>query len=235
MKLPQRATVTGMERLLPIFPLGLVAFPGMTLPLHVFEERYRALVRDLLTLEDPDDRVFGVVAIREGYEVGSFEARSMYRTGTLMQLRTCERYDDGRYDISCLGRGRMRVLETDTDRPYLRADVALVVTPEEEPDAVTSEARTTLAVFEEYRSAVSELRGDEVMTGTLPADPELLSYALAATCSLPLVDRQHLLEAPSTSERLGLLRRQLRGELRAMRALPSLPATEVARSGWSPN
>jgi Lon protease-like protein len=224
-----------MERLLPIFPLGLVAFPGMTLPLHVFEERYRALVRDLLAVDDPDDRVFGVVAIREGYEVGSFEARSMYRTGCLMHLRVVEAYPDGRYDISSVGRGRMRVLDTDVDRAYLRAEVAVMTTPAEEAGLVAAEAAGALAVFEEYRSVVSELRGDEVMSGTLPADPELLSYALAATCSLPLVDRQHLLEAPSTSERLGLLRRQLRAELRAMKALPSLPATEVARSGWSPN
>jgi Lon protease-like protein len=224
-----------MERLLPIFPLGLVAFPGMTLPLHVFEERYRALVRDLLAIEDPDDRVFGVVAIREGYEVGSFEARSMYRTGCLMQLRVAEAYPDGRFDISSVGRGRVRVMDTDSDKPYLRAEVALVTAPDEAPETLAAEAAATLAVFTEYRSAVSELRGDEVMTGTLPAEPELLSYALAATCSLPLVDRQHLLEATGTSDRLGLLRRQLRGELRAMRALPSLPATEVARSGWSPN
>ncbi len=235
MKPKRGATVAGMERLLPIFPLGLVAFPGMTLPLHVFEDRYRALVRDLLAVEDPDDRVFGVVAIREGYEVGSFEARSMYRTGCLMQLRVAEAYPDGRFDISCVGRGRVRVLDTDADLPYLRADVALVSTPAEDELFLAHEAARALAVFEEYRSTVAELRGGEVMAGTLPAEPELMSYALAATCSLPLVDRQHLLEAPSTSERLGLLRRQLRAELRAMRALPSLPATEVARSGWSPN
>jgi Lon protease-like protein len=224
-----------MERLLPIFPLGLVAFPGMTLPLHVFEDRYRALVRDLLTIEDPEDRLFGVVAIREGYEVGSFEARSMYRTGCLMQLRVVSPYPDGRYDISSVGRGRVRVLDTDAERSYLRADVAIVATPEEEPAVLEVEAARALAVFQEYRQVVSDLRGDEVMAGTLPAEPELMSYALAATASLPLVDRQHLLEAPSTSERLGLLRRQLRAELRAMKALPSLPATEVARSGWSPN
>jgi len=207
----------------------------MTRPLHVCEDRYRALVRDLLSGEDPEDRVFGVGAIRECYEVGACEARSMFRAGTLMHLRVVEAYDDGRFDISCVGRGRMRVIDTDADLPYLRAEVALVTTPEEEPGSTALEAARALAVFEAYRSTVSELRGDEVMTGTMPADPELLSYALAATCSLPLADRQHLLEAPSTSERLGLLRRQLRAELRAMRALPSLPATEVARSGWNPN
>jgi hypothetical protein len=73
------------------------------------------------------------------------------------------------------------------------------------------------------------------MTGSLPRDPELLSYALAATCSLTLPERQQLLESPTTLERLGLLRRLMRQELRAMAAVPSLPATEVARSAWSPN
>jgi Lon protease-like protein len=224
-----------MERLLPIFPLGLVAFPGMTLPLHVFEERYRALVRDLLAIPDPEARMFGVVAIREGYEVGTFEAKSMYRTGCLMRLDAHQPYPDGRFDISSVGRGRVRVLDTDTDKPYLRAQVALVTNPAEDPGQLAAEAMSTIAVFQEYRATISELRDDEVMTGTLPADPELLSYALAATCALPLVDRQHLLEAAGTADRLGLLRRQMRAELRAMRALPSLPATEVARSGWNPN
>ena len=73
------------------------------------------------------------------------------------------------------------------------------------------------------------------MTGTLPRDPELLSYVLASTCSLTLRERQQLLESPTTHERLGLLRRLMRREIGAMNAIPSLPATEVARSGWSPN
>src|SRR3954449_6958301 len=112
-----------MAELLPIFPLNVVAFPGMTVPLHIFEERYRALVRHLLTLPGPADRLFGIVAIREGYEVGSHEARSMYRTGCVVQLTTAEEYDDGRFDIAAVGRHRMRVMETDTEEAYLRARV----------------------------------------------------------------------------------------------------------------
>ncbi len=82
---------------------------------------------------------------------------------------------------------------------------------------------------------MSALRGGEVMTGGLPRDPELLSYVLSATCSLTLPERQQLLESPTTPERLAHLRRLLHRELHAIRAVPSLPATEVARSGWSPN
>jgi uncharacterized protein len=221
--------------LLPIFPLNVVAFPGMSVPLHIFEERYRALVRHLLALPDPAERLFVIVTIREGYEVGNHEARSMYRTGCLMQLTQAEPYEDGRFDVVAVGRTRVRVVATDATEAFLRAEVESQEAVEEPSPDTAREAARALAAFGDYRAAVSRLRGDDVMTGPLPRDPEMLSYVLAATCSLTLPERQQLLEAPSTVERLGLLRRLMRRELRAMAAIPSLPATEVARSGWNPN
>jgi uncharacterized protein len=221
--------------LLPLFPLNVVAFPGMSVPLHIFEDRYQALVRHLLTVADPADRVFGIVTIREGYEVGNHEARSMYRTGCLMQLTEAEPYDDGRFDVVAVGRGRVRVVATETSAPFLRAEVQHLDDPQEPTPETAREAARALALFGDYRTAVSTLRGDDVMTGPLPRDPEMLSYVLASTCSLTLPERQQLLESPSTEERLGLLRRLMRRELQAMAAVPSLPATEVARSGWNPN
>ena len=224
-----------MTQTLPIFPLGLVAFPGMTVPLHVFEDRYRAMVRHLLAIDEPEDRVFGIVAIREGYEVGGHEARSMYRTGCVMRLSTVSEYDDGRFDLAAVGIHRMRVVGTDTKGPFVRAEVEPIA-GEEKPSVETArEAAHALATFAEYRDLVGELRGGEVMSGGLPRDPEMLSYVLASTCSLTLRERQQLLESPTTQERLGLLRRLMRREIGAMTAIPSLPATEVARSGWSPN
>ena len=97
------------------------------------------------------------------------------------------------------------------------------------------EAEKTRATFEEYRRRLSELRGDDVLDGDLPRDPEFLSYALAATCLLTLQERQELLEAANPLDRLVMLRHALREEMRAMTAVPSLPATEVARTSWSPN
>ncbi len=224
-----------MSDLVPLFPLNVVAFPGMTVPLHVFEDRYRALVRHLLAVPDPADRVFGIVTIREGYEVGNHEARSMYRTGCLMQLTEAEPYDDGRFDVVAVGRHRVRVLATDASEPFLRAELTPLDGDEGlSPDSAREAARA-LAVFSDYRTAVSAMRGDDVMTGPLPRDPEMLSYVLASTCALTLPERQQLLESPTTAERLGLLRRLMRRELQAMAAIPSLPATEVARSGWNPN
>lgn len=217
----------------PLFPLSTVVFPGVSLPLHVFEERYRTLVRELLEVEQVFDRVFGVVAIREGYEVGDHGAQSVHRVGTLVQLSEVHPYDDGRFDIEVIGRERLRVLEHDASGPFLRGQVTLL--PDGEEEGAAEEAAHTLEVFETYRARLSDLRGGPVLVGELPRDPAYLSYALASTCLLTLPQRQELLEAEGATDRLRALRGLLREEMRAMRALPSLPATEVARTRWSPN
>lgn len=217
----------------PLFPLNAVVFPGVGTALHVFEDRYRTLVRELLQVESVFDRVFGILAIREGYEVGAHGMQSAHRVGTLVQLTEATAYDDGRFDIELLGRQRLRVLDWDSSGPYLRGEVELLADADE-PDGAT-EARAALAVFETYRERLSELRGGPVLAGEMPRDPAYLSYALASTCLLTLPQRQALLEADSAQLRLGMIRRTLHEEMRAMRALPSLPATEVARTRWSPN
>jgi Lon protease-like protein len=217
----------------PLFPLNTVVFPGVATPMHVFEERYRTMVRELLALETGFDRVFGIVAIREGYEVGAHGAQSVHRVGSLVQLTEARPYDDGRFDIEVIGRERLRVLAHDSTGPYLRGEVTLL--PDEDEPEAAAEAERTLAVFETYRQRLSDLRGGPVLVGNMPRDPAYLSYALASTCLLTLPQRQALLEIDSATERLGTLRRTLHEEMRAMRALPSLPATEVARTRWSPN
>ncbi|MDQ6936053.1 MAG: LON peptidase substrate-binding domain-containing protein [Actinomycetota bacterium] len=217
----------------PVFPLNVVMFPGVVTPLHIFEDRYRSMVRDLLAIETPAQRLFGVVAIREGYEVGDHGMQSAHRVGTLVQLTATEPYDDGTYDIEVTGRQRLRMDRMDTRGEYFTAEVELLG-DSDGPDA-REEAALTLATFERYRDMLSELRGDSVLVGTMPTDPAYLSYSLAASCLLTLPQRQQLLEADNARERLGMLRRSLLDEMRAMRALPSLPATEVARTRWSPN
>jgi Lon protease-like protein len=220
----------------PVFPLNTVLFPGVVAPLHVFEDRYRALMRDLLAEPEARDRVFAVVAIREGYEVGEHGRQSLHRIGTLVQLTEAERYEDGRYDIEVTGRQRIVLDEVETSGEYLRAHGDLIIDDAavEDPAAADDAART-LAAFETYRTELSELRGGPVLAGPLPDDPIYLSYSLAATCLLSQNERQALLEAQDARTRLRMLRQSLREEMRAMRAVPSLPATEVARTKWSPN
>ena len=219
---------------LPMFPLNTVLFPGVSMPLHVFEDRYRALVHHLLSISDKSLRVFGIVAIREGYEVGSHGIRSVHRVGCVAQMTSVEPHPDGRFDIEVVGRQRLRLNGMDTSGRYLVGDVDLL----SEGKTTTldvEEAERALGTFESYRGRLSEMRGDDVLDGDLPRDPEYLSYSLAATCLLTLRERQELLETDTARERLILLRHSLYEEMRAMRAIPSLPATEVARTSWSPN
>ncbi len=222
-----------MTESLPLFPLNTVLFPGVSVPLHVFEDRYRALVHQLLRIEDPADRLFGSVAIREGYEVGERGGQSLHRIGCLLQLTEVDAHDDGTFDIVAVGRARLRLDSLDTSGPYLagRIDVMPEVSDEVDP-LIAERARLT---FERYRETLSELRGEEVLAGPLPRDPTYLSWSLAATCLLTLKERQSLLEADDASVRLAMVTGMLRDELEAMSAIPSLPATEVARTGWSPN
>jgi uncharacterized protein len=223
---------------LPIFPLSTVVFPGVTVPLHVFEDRYRALVHHLLTIPDKSLRLFGIVAIREGYEVGRHGAQSVHRVGCVVQMTSVDPYPDGRFDIEVVGRQRLRLDGLDTSGPYLVGDVETVSgdrLSSRETEHANAEAARTLATFEEYRRRLSDLRGDDVLGGEIPHDPEYLSYSLAATCLLTLRERQALLEADTSLDRLVTLRHALHEEMRAMRAIPSLPATEVARTAWSPN
>src|ERR1043166_4285938 len=106
-----------MAEKLPLFPLGTVLFPGLVLPLHIFEERYRRLVRGLLGESGPDE--FGVVAIRKGRETGIDGVSSLYEVGCTATLRQVDSRDDGRFDLVTLGTQRFRLLGLDDSLPSL--------------------------------------------------------------------------------------------------------------------
>jgi len=220
---------------LPIFPLNAVVFPGVTVPLHVFEDRYRALVHHLLTISDKPQRLFGIVAVREGYEVGRHGVASVHRVGCVVQMTSVDPYPDGRFDIEVVGRRRLRLEELDASGSYLVGDVETLPEQCRSSPETDAEALRTTETFAVYRRRLSALRGGDVLEGDMPRDPEYLSYTLAATCLLTLSERQELLEMSSPSDRLVMLRLAMTEEMRAMRAVPSLPATEVARTAWSPN
>ena len=122
-----------------------------------------------------------------------------------------------------------------TSGEFLVGDVEMLTERTAKGSDAAHEAARAYATFEEYRRRLSQMRGGDVLDGDLPRDPEFLSYSLAATCLLTMAERQALLEADTPLDRLVMLRFALREEMRAMRAIPSLPATEVARTSWSPN
>lgn len=221
-----------MTDTLPMFPLNTVLFPGVTLPLHVFEERYRALVQHLLTIPDPADRLFGTVAIREGYEVGDHGAQSLYRVGVRMQLNEVESNEDGTFEIVATARDRIVLGGLETTGEF--AQGAVTDSPDDPDEGTPALHDRARATFTAYRAAVSEMQGT-TFSGSLPRDPGYLSWTIAALTPLPMAERQALLEAESAGARLELVTRFLREELRAINVIPSLPATDVARTAWSPN
>lgn len=213
-----------MAEPLPLFPLGhTVLFPGVVLPLHVFEERYRELVRSLVELPEGSRRRFGVVAIRQGWEVGEDAVSALYALGCVAELRRVSRYPDGRYDIVTVGTDRFRLLSVDREsRPYLVGSVDRL--PAEPPaTGVAALADAVGALFAEYVDAAAGLQGRLTDEAELPGEPAELAYAVAAAAVLTLEDRQALLEAETTRARLRAELRMLKRETTMVRRLQALP------------
>jgi Lon protease-like protein len=204
----------------------------MSVPLRVFEDRYRALVHHLLRVEDPTERVFGSVGIREGYEVGEHGAQWLFRVGCRVKMTEVEANADGTFELVAVGLDRIELERLDTTGAYPVGHVTPLVEHEVAvPEPVTVRARRT---YDAYCDALLEIDRDPPATD-LPRDPAYLSWALAALAPLTLSQRQLLLEAEDTADRLMMVADVLRTEVRTMKVLPSLPATEIARTRWSPN
>ncbi|MFM7212866.1 MAG: LON peptidase substrate-binding domain-containing protein [Actinomycetota bacterium] len=214
-------------QLLPLFPLATVLVPGLVLPLHIFEPRYRQLVSDLQALPE-DDREFVVVAIRDGREVGTDGARALFDVGTVTSVREVSPLDDGRFDIVTVGTRRVRIGELDTSLPYLRATVTDL--PEESGGDTEPLAAAVAEQFVEYRSMFTDDDGS-----SLPDDPRVLSYLVAAAVVIDLPQRQDLLAAFTDADRLRAELAFLRRETSLIAALPSLPAVDLIRDEPSPN
>ncbi|MBU6201584.1 MAG: LON peptidase substrate-binding domain-containing protein [Acidobacteria bacterium] len=145
--------------ILPVFPLGCTLLPGGRLPLHVFEDRYRSMVVDVLAADDP---VFGVVLIERGSEVGGGEVRGAH--GTVARVLQCRRFADGRYALVAGGTTRFEVESWADGLPYPAASVRLV------PDSPVDEC---VDVVERLRGEVRSVNALAVECGSAGGDLEL--------------------------------------------------------------
>lgn len=236
-----------MTARLPLFPLGTVLFPGLVLPLHIFEPRYRDLVRDLQALPAEQAREFAVVAIQRGWEVDAdgagdapapvtSAALTLHEVGCTAEVRQVTELPDGRFDLVTVGRRRFRITRVDpTAASYLVAEVEWQPEPGGQEEAADLLAPRVLASFRQYLGLLRDSRAvgspaaDEVGE-QLPEDPTVLSHLVAATAALTLDDRQRLLAARDTAARLRAELRLLAREsalLRQVRAVP-VPLSELA-------
>ncbi len=222
-----------------MFPLGTVLFPGLVLPLHIFEERYRALVRHLVALPEGAPREFGVVAIRAGWEAapagppGRFGLTAgevtLHEVGCTAELRQVTELADGGFDIVTVGRRRFRLAEVDhSAEPYLTAEVEWLPEPGGPDETADLLAARVISVFRQYLGLIRP--DQQEISEQLPEDPTVLSHLVAATAALTVDDRQRLLAIDDTAARLRAELRLLNREtalLRQVRAVP-VPLSELA-------
>ncbi len=222
-----------MTRTLPLFPLGSVLYPGLLLPLHVFEERYRRLVHDLMA--EPEPRCFGVIAIREGRETGVNGVSALYEIGCTATVRQVIEHPDGRFYLVTSGTQRFRLAALDRSGPYLRGEVDLL--PEDTGDhmAARQAARAVQSGFRDYLDALAARGATKVTTLGLPDEPVQLSYLVAASVIADLSDKQALLAQPDALRRLTSERALLSRENAMLRSLTSTPAPELRYTPYSPN
>lgn len=212
---------------LPLFPLGTVLVPGLVLPLNVFEPRYTRLVADLM--EGPQERrVFGVIAIKEGHEVGVTGARALYPVGCTAVVREVSQTPSG-YELVTSGAVRFRLhgLDDDAGTPYLTGLVSSLDEPDGEGADVAGLARRVGLRFAAYREQLGVAQ-----TG-LPTSPRVLSYLVTAGIVLDLADRQSLLEQPDTASRLRAALHLLGRERVLLGALRAVPSPRLLR--FNPN
>jgi Lon protease-like protein len=247
---------------IPLFPLRTVLCPGIALPLHVFEPRYRLLTERCVA----DSTPFGIVLIREGREVGTSDV-SIAAVGTFAEIREVGQYPDGRFDLLVVGAGRFSIDRVHDDRePYLVATVTPLDDEPGDPAITTAVSARTMRRFVSYLQLLQPVDGEsaedidvrvEIETEpatpsaaddpdepgsalgaepeltepsnraaeldaaarrlVIPEDPTVLSYLLSGIIQVDPGQRQVLLEAPTTLDRLELLDQLITRELWLLR------------------
>ncbi|MGW1022487.1 LON peptidase substrate-binding domain-containing protein [Streptomyces sp. NPDC002577] len=241
---------------LPLFPLNSVLFPGLVLPLNIFEERYRAMMRELLKTPEGEPRRFAVVAIRDGHEVapsapglpdqtalpergpaagfGDDPVKAFHGVGCIADAATIREREDGTFEVLATGTTRVRLRSVDASGAFLTAELEEL--PEEPGDEAGALADGVLRAFRTYQKRLAGARERTLSTGAeLPDEPSVVSYLVAAATMLDTPTKQRLLQAPDTSSRLRDELKLLRAETAIIRHLPSLPATELTRAPTSLN
>jgi Lon protease-like protein len=176
---------------LPLFPLNTVLFPGMLLPLHIFEERYKLMISHCLEVERP----FGVLLIREGKEVG--EPAVPYRIGTTALIAGLNHLDDGQMNIVAIGSERFRLHSLRRDQPFLVGDAEPWPFAGATTEQTLDQVGPIRALFRQYLSLLAQAEGHRMDIEEVPSDPKALALLVAIALQLPMHQKQRLLAQPT--------------------------------------
>ena len=196
---------------LPIFPLGTVLFPNGLLPLHIFEERYRRMLRD----SQHNDPAFVIALAREPNQSG--DVPSPRGVGTACRISGVTPRPDGRSDIVVTGRFRVRIGDLEWSNGYATGDIEVLEETIDDGEAVARRYAAMRRRFAGYLSLIERLVGDALPKLDTTGNPSVGSWIVGETLTLHTWERQELLEATTVDQRLETLNRLLRRETALLR------------------
>jgi Lon protease-like protein len=214
---------------IPLFPLDVVLFPGMTLPLHIFEPQYREMTKMCLDCNTP----FGVILAHDARHPA---VPTPARVGTFARILDYARLPDGRYNLLTKGGERFEVVEYVSDAPYQQAMVR-ALRDVEEPGDLRELASVATQALQTYLRIVFAQVGSEGFQLEIPDDPSELSYLIGMCLTCEDCEKQEILEMRSLSQRLARGAEVLTSEADALRSEGELEDTEpsprIDRSHWN--
>lgn len=188
---------------IPLFPLNVVLFPGMMLPLHIFEERYKAMIRQCLATGQP----FGVVLARtkdaQAPHVANLYLGDLYEVGTTARITAIGNLTDGRIDLITMGQDRFIIKDiwaSQDDYLMGQVDPFLFEEDEDDPQKVAALVQKLGPKVRQYINHLADASGEDLSGATLPADPIALAFLAGTALQGPLPDKQKLLSARSLSK-----------------------------------
>jgi len=181
---------------IPIFPLSIVFFPNVVVPLHIFEERYKLLMNRCIA----EAVAFGIVLMRPG---SSAENEStIHRVGVTARIVQVERFDDGRMNTLNAGEARFRIHRFTGNKPYWTADVEFFEDDEEAGEELEQVHREVVLRYRQVSELAARLKSIEAKEVDVPDSPVSLSYLVSYVLDMDSEAKQELLEMSSTVGRL---------------------------------
>lgn len=181
---------------LPLFPLKTVLFPGGSLPLHIFEERYKQMLGDCIAANSP----FGVVLIKSGQEVGG--GAEPFPVGTTARVTRVQHLDDGGMNLIAVGRDRFRIDEITQRYPFMRARVEILQETDVDSPSTATQAGEVAALYTDYYRLALNLTDQWQRRVSIPAAPDSLADFIASHVDAGMQLKQQLLETLSVGDRL---------------------------------
>lgn len=184
---------------IPLFPLNVVLFPGMMLPLHIFEDRYKVMIKECLAT----DQAFGVVLAKskqaQSPNVADLYCDDLYEVGTTARITAVENLEEGRMNLITVGQERFVIKDVyPSSYDFLMGRVdPFPFQDENDSQQVTVLAQKLRPMVRQYINHLADASGEDLSNATLPSDPTALAFLAGTAIQGPLTDKQKLLSAKS--------------------------------------